>query len=209
MGENREARALGASESIEVGDKEFRLSPIVIKRLSELENDALRHYKRSYLETFKDNLDLLDEGQGNSLMMTKMEEIAQWDVSNLPSKVAHDVTRVPISKKLKKWIGEEYGECPDSDGACLAVLSVALDTDKIDAKKVKELTGVFPIMGRIRFDQWWVTSSTVGMIAFVFNSVRVEHPETTKEDIGNWPFSKIAEAAKSVERLTVAMMGNG
>jgi len=209
MATDREHRALASGESILVGDVEFRLRPVVIKRLGDLEKDAFNYYKRLYLETFRDNSDLLVGMNKSDVMLKKMEEVARWDMSKLPRKIAYDVLNVPVTDKLKEWIQEEFHECPEEDIGCLAVLSSSLDIEKIGPKQVKKLTGKYPVQGTVRYDQWWVTATLAGMISFIHCSLAEDHSNTTKADIGEWSFVKVIEAAKIVERLTVAMMGNG
>ena len=88
------------------------------------------------------------------------------------------------------------------------MLATALDSGKITAEKVKEEFGATPLRGRVRYDQWWVTASMEGMVSFILTSVQYEHPKMTKKEIGNWPFTKVAEAARKVEEITSASMGN-
>jgi len=208
MSGDREARILGAGETIEVEGKEYRLRPVVAQHLCDLERDALRHYKRQYLQTFSENADLLGDGEAVKMLRDQMAEVAKWDLHDLPQKEAFDVSRVPVSRRLNRWIEENFGEKPETEAGSRAVVANALDTGKLTAKRVKDLAGVGPLCGRIRYDQWWVTASMAGMIAFITTSVRTEHPELTREEVARWPFAKIAEAARKVESITSASMGN-
>jgi hypothetical protein len=186
-----------------------------------LEYDALAHHKRQYIKTFTDNADLLGNGDAVGLIERQMIKAANWDVEDLPQKDTYGVWNVTITGALKKWILDEYDielNEVDSEGkedteknerAARAVLATALDDGTIDSKKVKELTGGTPIKGRVRYDQWWITGSRMGMISFVYHSIRHDYPDVTSDDIGKWPYSKLVQAARLVENITVASMGNG
>jgi len=214
MGTDREARAMAAGQLFTVDGVEYRLRPVVIQNLCDLEMDALDHYKRQYLKTFRDNTDLLGDGEGTKLLVEKMQEAAGWTIQDLPQKAAYDVSRIPITDKVKKWALAEYGieETEDEESSermVRALLAASLDMRKITPEKVKAISGKRPLEGRVRYDQWWVTSSTAGMISFIHNSVRMGHPNVTKETIGSWPYVKILEAVRVVESLTSASLGNG
>jgi hypothetical protein len=138
-----------------------------------------------------------------------MEELAQMNLSDLPQKDVFNASRIPVkNKKVIWWINKEYGEIPEGDTAVRSLLSTALDSGKLKAEQVKEWTGQLPIRARVRFDQWWVTASMQGMVAFIAASVRVDHPDLTREQVARWPFASIAEAARKVEKVTAAAMGN-
>ncbi len=221
MGTNREARILGACETIEVGKVEYKLRPVVAQHLCDLEIEALRHYKRQYLQTFAENADLLGK-QAQATIDREMMRVARWDLLDLPQKEAFDTSRIPVTDKLREWVEENYGD-PQDDGVegedkkeaerrgevrVRSLLATALDTERITPEKVKKLASKGPLRGRVRYDQWWVTASTNGMISFILSSVRHEHPEITKEDVAGWSFDKIAEASRKVEKITSAEMGN-
>ena len=87
MGE-REARALGAGKILTIGEQEYTLSPVTVRDLCELEREALRSYKRQFLETFRDSFDLLPEDEGLKLLREKLEEAARWTLDDLPKRKA-------------------------------------------------------------------------------------------------------------------------
>ena len=206
MGSDREARILGACETIEIDGKEYKLRPIAAQHLCDLEVEALRQYKRQFLSTYSENADLL--GNGQSLIEKKMDEVAKWDLSDLPQKDAFDVSRIPVTDKVKQWVQDNGEDVPDTDNGYKAVLVNALDTGKLSPKDVRHLSGKTPIKGRVRYDQWWVTASMAGQTSFIASSIKYDHPEITKEEIRQWPFSKIAEAARKVESITTVDVGN-
>jgi len=207
MSDDREARALAAGDKIEVNGEQFTLRPIVAQHLVDLEREALDHYKTQYLETFVKNKHLLGD-KADEVILQKMEEVARWDLNDLPREVAFDVSRVPITDGLKKWVEEKFDEVPDTDAGIRSLVSTALDQERITHEKVKELSGKAPLQGRVRYDQWWVTAATEGMVSFITSSVCHEHPKVTRKIVASWPFSKIAEASRRVEKITSADMGN-
>jgi hypothetical protein len=205
MGTDREARALAAGGTVTVEDKEYKLRPVRARQLTELERESLKYYKRQYLETFTDNADLL----GDSIdLSAKVDEVAKWTLDDLPQKIVHDARNVPVTKKMEKWIVEKYGEKPDGDAAYKAVVTTALDSGDITVEKVKELTGAIPRMGKARFDQWWVTACVHGMISIIRASLN-GHAKDEVEGVDDWPLLKVTEAARIVESLTSADLGNG
>jgi hypothetical protein len=208
MGTEVEARALAAGDVISVNGKEYILRPVVAQHLADLEREALKAYKRDYLETFFENQDLLPESMRESIVHTEMQKVAQWDTSHLPQKTAYDVSRVPVTEKVKEWITENHGELPDNENGMKAVLVYSLDTGKLTPETLRELAGKGPIQGRVRYDQWWVTACVSGQIAFIYSSVRMDQKEITKQDVANWPLLKIIEAAHTVEAITSIAMGN-
>lgn len=209
MGTDREARALASGDTFEVEGQEYMLRPITAQHLCDLERQALKHYKREYLETISENSDLLPKGVGDKLVAEKMLEVARWDLEDLPQRDAYNVSRVPMTDAIRRWVEKQFECVPESDFVVRALVTSALDAGQLSPKDVKKLTGHWPIHGKVRYDQWWVTGMTAGQMSFVLSSIRYEHPEVTKEVVSNWPINKVVEAAKRVENVTMASMGNG
>jgi len=207
MSDDREARVLAAGDKLDVNGELYTLRPIVAQHLVDLEREALEHYKAQYLETFVKNKHLLGD-KADEVLLQKMEEVARWDLNDLPRKVAFDVSRVPITEKLKKWVEEKFDEVPETDAGIRSLVSTALDQERITSDQIKEMSGKGPLQGMVRYDQWWVTASTEGMVSFITSSVCHEHPNVTRKVVASWPFSKITEASRRVEKITSADMGN-
>lgn len=206
---DKEARVLAAGDTINVSGKDYRISPVGMKHLHEVQRAAVKYYKREYLTTFAENLDLLPKDQAAKLLEKKLEEVARWDIGNLPIKMAFDVQSVPVTnEKLLTLLEDSYGDLPENELARRAVLAAALDAETIDPAEVEKLTGVKPRRVRVPYDSWWVTATRDGMISFVLASVQKNHPELTADDVGDWPLGKIMEAARLVESLTAPSLGN-
>lgn len=209
MGTDREARMLAAGDTIEVDGKTYRLRPVRVQSLCDLEKDALSFYKRQYLITFKENADLVEES--SELIQKKLDEVARWGVDDLPKREAFDCSSIPVTEELKKWLTEKFEIEDEFSNETMArmFLTTALDAGHIKTDKVKEMTGRTPRRGLVRYDQWWITSCVEGMVSFIYSSLRQEHPELSRRDVANWSFGKLTEASRLVERLTVASVGNG
>lgn len=209
MGSDREARALGAGVKIEVGGKEYTLRPVVSQHLCDLELEALAFYRRKYIAAFAENAHLLGEERGRNLLEKKIEEAARWDLDNLPQKTAYDVSGIPLNDKVRKWIASHNDTIPGTDSGLRAILANALDTETLKPKELRDLSGKWPRNAKVRYDQWWITGSMEGMISFILSSLKRDHPEATRALVLEWPFTKIAEAARIVEERTVADSKNG
>lgn len=206
---DKEARALGAGEYVTIGETEYRLAPIGMRQLQEVQKLAIKAYKREYLTTVKENLDLLDDpGAARELMEKKIDEVAKWDIGNLPVKMAYDTKHVALTPELIARMEAEFGELPPGELSRKAILSSALDAGMITFEEVAQLSGNSPRRGRVPYDTWWVTASFDGMVTFVWTSVRSSTPSITREMVGDWPLPKIMEAARSVERITSPALGN-
>jgi len=206
---DKEARALGAGAVITVEENEYTLSPVKLQQLSELQRAALKYYKNEYLATYRDNLDMIPKEKQEKFLEKKLDEVARWDIDNLPAKKSYSSKNIPINDKIKSRLEELYNSGNDfTDEQWKNLLAAALDSDQISSREVKELTGVSPLQGSVAYDMWWVTGCYEGMISFVFESVRVKHPRLKKSDVANWPMMQQIEAAQIVQTLTSPDVGN-
>jgi hypothetical protein len=209
------ARALGAASGAEITikGKAYKIRPLSARELSELERIAVRRFKRRYLETFAENLDLMPEGTGDAFMRSRMEECAKWDVNDLPEKYVYDCSRVPITNKVKKWIRDEM-LVPDSseltDTSIRSLVSNSLDNESLTQDKCKELTGVRPRKLRTGYVNWWVTAEVDGMVEMIL--LCIDDKDITKDDLFD-AFAEnqsgIIDAAREIETVSVPAAGNG
>ena len=203
---DREARILAAGEKITVNNKEYMLRPVVAQQLCDLERDALRYYKREVIATYVGTADLIPDGIQR--LRDKQDEVSLWGLDDLPQKKAYNCAKVPVTDELRKFLSNLYDELPDGDLAIRVLLNHALDKKQITTKEVESLCGKLPLIGKIRYDQWWVTGASEGMVAFVFSSLKHDQPSMSIKEVMQWPFQKIIEAAGIVEHITVADLGN-
>jgi len=211
---------LGAGETITVNEhragekrakeRTYKLRPIKVRELMEIERESLQCYKRDYLQTFKDNLQLFDSKDGDKIMLEELRKVGNWNLGSLPQKDAYAVNFIPVTDELRTWVNKQYGIVPDTDLGIKAVILNALDTGVITSAEVHEFTGTYPMKGQVRYDQWWITGTTEGMISFAYHSVIQCHPEITREHIRDyWSYFKLVEASRKIESITMASVGNG
>lgn len=214
---DKEARALGAGAMITVPDEkgmdhEFKISPVNMRQLAEIQKEALRVYRREYIQTYAEAAKLMEDGQ--RVLHEKIEESARWDVRDLPRKLAYDASNLPLTKKVLDKLTTIYGELPEDEDANKvdakrrALLSLSLDDGTIGADEIHKLAGKWPGRAQIPYDTWWVTACYEGMTTLVWTSVSQNHPMVTKDDVGRWPLTSLAAAAKLVEMLTAPAVGN-
>lgn len=208
MSDDRVARIVAAGDSIEVDGKEFKLRPIPIRHLKELERKALREFKQEYLRTYVETMESLGR---NGAIEKRVDEVSRWTLKDLPLIDAYDARNVPVNAWVKEWVAENFPDIEDDadDDRFRSLLNNALDNGRLSPDELKKRTGKGPRHGLVRYDQWWVTASMSGMILFILSSVQVGHPEVTEGDVDNWSISKLAEASRIVERITSSDMGNG
>ena len=203
---DKEARALGAGSTFTVGNEEFHLTPITIGSLAEIQREALRAYKRQYLQTYLDVQDALPAGKLDEVI----SQVATWDVDKLPTKVAYSCVHLEANQQVIDLLVSFYGQTilPIKDKTALALLSNLLDEDKVTSKEVEQIAGGRPLSAHIPYDLWWVTGSYEGRILLLWASLQTHHPKYTKEQIKQWDPSKVIEGSRLVESMTEPQMGN-
>jgi len=210
MGE-REQRAMGACDYV-VNGVTYTIRPLVIQSLCDLERMALDDYKRSYLKTFRENLDLVveDSKERTKILSAKLDEISRWTSNDLPFVPVYSCDNVPITDRVREELQKLGVEEEDlkNDDLVRNLLSMFLTTGRITMEDVKEWTGKRPLEGRVRYDRYWVTTIP-GMIAYIYSALKTEHPTITREEIGKWPIGKLAEAAKKANDISGIGLGNG
>ena len=202
------ARAVGAGDTIEVNGKTYYVSPITIQELQEIQRAAIRSYKREYLSSYAENLDLLPEEMQQGKLDAKLDEVSKWDIADLPVKTAFDVSKVKFAPALEDLLEKEFGDLPETEAGKRAVLATALDAESITIQQVEDLTGCRPRKGRIPYDTWWITAKLDGIVAMTWAALKNRHPELKKDEVARWPFPKRAEVARLAESLTAPDLGN-
>lgn len=205
---DKEARVLAAADTIEVNGKEFKLHPIGMQQLHEVQRAAVEGYKRDYLQTWSKNLDLLPGDRRDEMLERKFDEAARWDIGNLPVKLAHDVRPIPITQELTAWMEKVHGDVPKTESAKRAVVASTLDSGGLKPEQVEQMTGVRPKQVKIPYDSWWVTATYDGMITFICASLNTGGQKIERKDVAEWPLAKVMEAARKVEQVTAPALGN-
>ncbi|KKN88378.1 hypothetical protein LCGC14_0249410 [marine sediment metagenome] len=207
------ARALGAGGStiVMIAGKECMPRPLGIMELSEVERDCLERYKRSYLKTFSDNADLIPENEGIKLLRGKMEEVATWDVGDLPAKYAHDPDKLSITKGLRKWLQSEMLVDKDASSKQLKrVCATALDREMLSAKLYERKTKEKPAKMKVPYVNWWITGSFDGMISLVWTCFKGNG--VTREQVAELMVkdpAMLAGLSREIEHLSAPEVKNG
>ena len=214
------ARAIGAGgKTVVIAGKECQIRPLSLLELTELERECLRTYKKDYLETFKDNADLLGD-DAPQFLRDKLEEVARWDVTNLPMKYVYDPSKLAASTKLKLWLKKntDFNEKPSGeklepqlvDRIMQRMAATCLDNGTLSEDKYQQLTGKETEKTRVGYVNWWITGAMDGMITMIwicFRSYGVTKEEVARE------FTKLSDVlvdmARDIEHLTAPEVGNG
>lgn len=217
------ARAVGADspdDDVIIAGKPCRIRPLSVKELCEVERECLNQYKRNYLQTFRDNIDLIPGVDGVAFMQEKMEEAAKWDTKSLPLKFGCDGRRVKVTPQILEWVKANYGV--EDNPAALAserdpetrriardnyfrrLITAAVDNGMISDELYTALVGEKPPKVKIPYVNWWITGSMDGMIAFIWVAFRANG--VTKDEVasalGNNP-AVLVQLSRELERLSV------
>lgn len=209
-----EARILAASDEVTVRGEDYKLAPLSLLQLAEIQRKALRFYKNNYITTFKDNVDIFPEDQRLDILAKKLDEVGRWDINDLPPKPTYDVRNVTITPALKEKIlsffEPEQAEGWETwkDPKWTAVLGAVMDAGQITSEAIQKLTNTKPTTVKIPYDMWWVTAAYEGMLTLVYESVKINQPHIKHNDVAKWPMPDIMDAARIVEQITSPAWGN-
>lgn len=78
------ADAAGSGVTEEIGGKTFQMGVIDLKDLGQLERQALQSFRREYIKTYRDNVELLPEESRDQAVAEAFERAAMLDVESLP-----------------------------------------------------------------------------------------------------------------------------
>jgi hypothetical protein len=210
------ARAVGAGSpafTVNIGGRECTPRPLGIRELTEVERDCLERYKRSYLETFSKNLDLVPEDRRDALLEKKMDEVARWDIDSLPTKMAYSSKGIILSDSLRIWLAEHWAITEDQkvDDIRLCRLAAAsMDQESLSPEEYKRMTGSKPPQYRVPYVHWWITGNYDGMITLIwicFSANGVTR-EQIVDSVGK-DAKTLNETAREVEKLSAPQSGNG
>jgi hypothetical protein len=233
MGSDRTARLMGAGKKVTIGDQEYTIRPLTAKHLCEVEVAGSDAYKKERLRSVSMSKDFLPEEEYNKMFQREMENITNMDLSDLPQKRVFDVSKVPVTDKLKKWVIDKTGQLPEIDESDLkkeakneqdlerlvkeeleksirAVVNTYLDQGELKPDEVKELAGKKPSQGMVRYDQWWVTASFEGMATLIAASLQLgdNGHVVTKKDVLEWPVTDLSRVSREVEKISAADVKN-
>ena len=211
------ARAVGAKSpmEIDIAGKMCKVRPLGLRELTEVQRECVEWYKRQYIKTFVDTMDMFPGGIEEA--QQAREKAAKWDIDDLPNKVVYDSTTIELTDKLKRWVVSKYNlgkrrrdvRRLDNDKA-KRLAAAALDKGMLSPEKYKELVGKDSRPIAIAYDTWWITGCLEGMIHFIWKAFQANGVSknevlevlTAKPDL-------MVELSREIERLSAPAMGNG
>ena len=211
------ARALGAGApgELKIRGKSYTLRPLTVKELTELQRTCLKRYQRKYMESFKENVDLLADTveKQQELIINELQKVSKWGLDDLPLKEVFDSSRVKVTDELKMWMVTNLGVTDallKSEKKIRQMVSTSLDGGVLTVDSCFQLTGTVPQKIKTGYVNWWVTGSSEGMVHFVWLSIRGSG--LTEEELESQisdKYEDIVTAAREIEELTVPELGNG
>lgn len=206
------ARAIGAESPIEltIAGKRCALRPLTLGEIGTIERDCLSQYRDRKLESYKDSVKILPDEVAEKMLIKKVEELAEWEVSDLPHKVVH-LESLKINDKVSDWIVNylDLDEVP-SDKFLKRMTTTLLDQGTLDPAQYKEMTGFVAPVKRVPYVNWWITAEIEGMVAMIYHCVKdngVTRKEVDEEMRGD--MAKLIKLAREIEALTTPSSGNG
>ena len=216
-------RAVGAADldPIKIAGKEVHIRGLSIKELTEVERECLKQYKRNYLETYSNNLDLLPEAERVGLLKEKMEEAARWDVGDLPLRFAYDPDTLRTNGQLADWAKKNMDFVDTDDkGAPLdsqlhdlrlkRVLATALDVEILKPEQYTKMSGHDAARMKIGYVNWWITAVYDGMIAMIYACFKDQGvtKDEVLEALRKNP-TMMVSLSREIEHLSAPEAGNG
>jgi len=213
------ARAVGAgsNESVVIDGVVCSVRPLNLRELGELERECLKRYKRAYLETYAENLDLLPEVSKQELLAGKLEEVARWDVKDLPLKKVFEATKVPLTDAAAKWAVAQYGADALGNSSSDVVrrqrlgnlVVTALEDGSLSLEQYRAITGRDARGVSVGYVNWWITATFDGQIEMVYSCFR--HNGITRDalcaELSRNP-AVLVQITREIESLTAPTVGN-
>lgn len=216
------ARALGSPgpEGEMIAGVLCKPRPLSMKELGELERLCLASYRRSYIQTFSENLDLLPDNVGRMLIQQKMEEAARLDLNTLPIRFAYTANKVKLTPELTAWLAENLdgysepveNETPEqTENRLQQLVGAALEGGLLTETEYGELSGNAKLKkSKVPYVSWWISSTFDGRMSMAWMAfskcgiTRAAFEEAISVDPG-----LLVRMAGLIQNLTVPAVGNG
>ncbi len=202
-------QTLASPELVSANGVEYKANPLTLKQLTIIQKEALKYYKRNFIQTWSENADLLPNSE--AMLAEAMNKAARMEISDLPLRTAYDCSKVKLNKKVRELlVGFSDYEDPinASDDDLVVMLQNACDKEQISCAQVKQATGTKPKAVRVPYDAWWATSTYDGMATIIYCSFNDHHPDLTKEEILEWSPDQLIAVSAAVENLSSPDVGN-
>jgi len=221
------ARAIGAGgKTVTIAGKECKIRPLSLVELTELERDCLERYQDRYLATFYRNQKLLKSGEngesdGSELLMQKIEEVAKWDITDLPPKYVYDSDKLSINPKLQSWLKNHVGFSrkgpkgvklteEELDAHLRSLTANVLDQGILTDEEYKEMVKKPAEKRKMGYVGWWTTSCFEGRISTLY--VCLKDSGLSREELVRYLQKEpeiLMDAVLEIERLSAPAAGNG
>jgi len=204
------ARAVGAGgTTYTIAGKECQIYPLTIRELMEIERECLKRYKRMYLQTFVDNLDLIPPEQREKIILIQTTDVAKWDIDDLPKKFSYDIRRIILSDQLREWVKSQLQIESDDDVYLKRIVVSALNQHELTEDTYEKLTGSRPARYEVGYVNWWITSDHEGLLVFAWTAMKKN--EITQEEfmvyIAENP-QQLVSITREIELLSSPQLGN-
>lgn len=211
------ARAVGAGGStVEIAGKKCKARPLTVKELLEIQRHCLNEYRVNKLEYYAKTAALYPDDRGWNKLEMAQEEMADWDVADIPPKETYNAESVNITEKLTQWLENEADLDLDSvdkkkrDRVIRSMAVTAVEEGLISEDDLEELTGKKLTKMKLGYANWWITGSIDGMIHMVwkcFEPAGVTEEEVARELQTNK--GMMTAIANEIEILSSAATKNG
>lgn len=209
------ARALGASDpkpkTITIAGKKCTVRPLGLRELTEVERLCVKQYKRTFLETYAENADLLPEDERAGLVREKLDDAALWDIDDLPPKRAYDANKIKATKELKDYVVKAFGIDKNVKPLQLKqIVTGLLDSNSMTPAKYKKYTKEMPPYGQVPYASWWITGSHDGMITLIWTCFKDDG--VTKDEVASELGSNkelLMSLSRDIEHVTAPEVKNG
>lgn len=201
------ARTLGAGEYVTVKGRDYKIGPLPLQKLSELGREALRAYKRDFIDTYQDYLENHPGEAAEQMLAKKLDECSKWTLDDLPVKYVHDVPPAHASPQLSDKVFELCDQRFVDKELC-RVAGYLLDLGSFKSEDYEKITGVKPKKIATRYDNWWGTGTQLGMQTTMWLAILEYNPGTPRAEVLSWPLTTLMEVMQRVWQLTAPDLGN-
>lgn len=214
-------RAVGGNgaQRIVIAGVECTVRPLSLRELGEIERECLNQYRESKLEYLQRTAKYLPDGEGAKLLRDKLEEMAAWDVKNLPLMTVYDPDRLVITDALRNWVREKIGDAVSEieaqadekrrDRLFKQVVATSLDSGELTAVDYTRLTNKPPVSLKTGYVNWWITGCFSGMLEMAYMAFR--HNGVTRDQVSEAlgrNMSLMVQLSREIESLSAPQTGN-
>lgn len=206
------------AETVQIGGKTCTTRALSLRELGEIERECLNLYRRSYLESYSQNGDLLPVNLKEKLMIEKFEESARWDVSDLPLKEVYDPARLVVNDSLIEHLAVIFdftsGQFDKLDEKTKKkqyqrLTATALEQGELSEDDYTRMTKNKPRKAKAGYVQWWITATYEGMLTMVWAAFK--HNGVTKDEVSatlGKDLTMLVNLSREIEKLSAPSSGN-